>query len=185
MHVCARRWIDRVPGHYFESMTTIRRIRPGDGAMLRDVRLRALQTDPDAFGSSYEQESGRTEEQWERRAERAAGGKRQYLSVAEDDSRFVGLAGAYQPEEAPEIRELYGMWVAPDNRASGIGGRLVAAVEDWSVQSGAREIRLWVVRANESARRLYLRAGFKETADTQPLPSNPELIQVRMALSLR
>jgi len=35
---------------------TVRRIRPGDGALLREVRLRALVSGPDAFGSTYERE---------------------------------------------------------------------------------------------------------------------------------
>src|SRR5690554_6595700 len=39
-------------------MAVVRRVRPEDTASLRDLRLRALQSDPDTFGSSYEIEIG-------------------------------------------------------------------------------------------------------------------------------
>lgn len=165
-------------------MAEVRRIRRGDGALLRDVRLRALRTDPAAFASSYDREVGRTEADWELRAERAAAGPAQYLVVADQDGRFVGMAGAYQPEADDGVRNLYGMWVSPDNRGEGIGARLVAAVEDWSMQHGAREIRLCVVETNTAAAGLYERSGFRATGETQPLPSDPNSIESRMVLPL-
>jgi predicted GNAT family acetyltransferase len=165
-------------------MAVLRRVRVGDGNMLRDVRLRALRSDPSAFGSTYEREVGLTDDDWESWAVRAADGPAQYLVVAEQDDRLVAMAGAYQPEGDANTRRLYGMWVSPDSRGMGIGGRLVAAVKQWSIQSGASEISLWVVKANETARRIYLKSGFYETEETQPLPSNPELIEVRMILPL-
>ena len=165
-------------------MTEVRRVRAGDGPMLRDVRLRALRADPSAFGSSYEREVSRTEEDWELRAVRAAEGRTQYLVVADHDGSFIGMAGAYQPEGDDEARELYGMWVSPDNRERGIGTQLVDALKDWSIQNGASEIRLWVVQANTSAVKLYQNSGFHATGKAQPLPSNPSLIEVRMVCSL-
>ena len=46
-------------------MSVLRRVRVGDGTMLRDVRLRALRSDPSAFGSTYEREVGLTDDDCE------------------------------------------------------------------------------------------------------------------------
>jgi GNAT superfamily N-acetyltransferase len=116
---------------------SLRRIRPGDGSRLRQVRLRALLADSEAFGSTYTSEVSRSSDEWEIRATRAAVGETQLLVVAESsetNGEFVGMAGAYQPDDDLTIRELYGMWVAPEARSRGIGLELVEAVKEWSVR---------------------------------------------------
>lgn len=70
-------------------MPLVRRIRTGDGPLLRDVRLLALQTDPDAFGSSYQREVDRSDDQWEDRAARAATSDDQFLDVGSHDLRHT------------------------------------------------------------------------------------------------
>ena len=50
--------------------------------------------------------------------------------------------------------------VAPGREGSGVGGRLLAAAEDWARGHGCRYITLGVFPANERARRLYERHGF-------------------------
>jgi ribosomal protein S18 acetylase RimI-like enzyme len=165
-------------------MQSIRRIRPGDGPAFRDLRLRALRTDPDAFGSSYEREMNRPVDAWERRAAYGSNGYEQCLFVAESGGVFVGMAGAFTSSDEPPVRQLFGMWVAPEARSAGIGARLLEAVLAWSIESGAEEMRLWVVKDNQVAYRLYERAGFEETGLSQPLPSNPSLTETQMSQRL-
>ena len=45
---------------------TIRRADVGDTAIVRALRLRAVHDAPDAFGSTYERELARTDEDWRR-----------------------------------------------------------------------------------------------------------------------
>ncbi|NUR84004.1 MAG: GNAT family N-acetyltransferase, partial [Nonomuraea sp.] len=40
---------------------------PDEGERLKEVRLRALQESPDAFGSSYAREIGFSEDEWTKR----------------------------------------------------------------------------------------------------------------------
>lgn len=87
-------------------MPAVRRIRPTDGAQLREVRLRALRSDPDAFGSSYLREVGRPSEAWETRAQESSVGRHQCVFVAETQSGFVGMAGAYTRDEEPVVPSL-------------------------------------------------------------------------------
>lgn len=165
-------------------MHLIRRVRPSDGPVLRAVRLRALRSDPDAFGSSYQREVDRPSESWTKRAAESSVGDDQCLFVAETHAGLVGMVGAYTPEDDPLARYLFGMWVAPEARSIGIGYRLVEAITRWSIEGGAREVRLWVVAGNLAALRLYERAGFVKTGATQPLSSNPSLTEVLMRLHL-
>ena len=165
-------------------MMTVRRIRSGDGASLREVRLRALDSDPDAFGSTYELEVSRTEDEWEKRAQSSAAGPDNFIVVGEAGPGFLGMAGAFSRAETPGVRNLYGMWVAPEARESGVGERLVGEIVGWGEDVGAAEVRLWVVESNLAAVRLYEKAGFTPTGETQALPSNPELVEMRMRITL-
>ena len=152
--------------------------------MLKEIRLRALLTDPDAFGSSYQREATSIDEEWEMRAVRAAEGDAQFLALAESNGEIVGMVGSYQPDDRPSTRELYGMWVAPEFRSTGISSLLVAAVTQWGIQAEAEGIDLWVVVDNRRARGLYLTAGFVDTGLSKPLQSNHSLTETRMVMEL-
>ena len=53
-------------------LTVVRRISPDDAELLRVVRLRALETDPLSFGSTYEREAAYPDERWREWAEARA-----------------------------------------------------------------------------------------------------------------
>lgn len=165
-------------------MPRVRRVRPEDGEALRELRLQALLSDPDAFGSNYEAEATAPSDKWEKLAVSASTGQSQFIAVAESHGRLVGMAGAYQPDDAPDVRGLWGMWVSPEARRQGIGVELVEAVKAWSEGSGARRLVLWVVDSNKPAVTLYRSFGFRETGETQPLPSNTELTEIELAMWL-
>lgn len=166
------------------AVVTIRRIRPDDGPGLREVRLRALQTDPDAFAATHTQTVPRADEEWVRIAAGAASGGEEVIFVAETEKGFVGLIGAFTRPEEPATRHLYSMWVAPEARGSRLGLGLVEAILDWSRTAGADVVKLWVVESNTPAVNLYKEVGFEPTGEAQPLPSNPALTDTRMRLAL-
>ncbi len=161
-----------------------RRIQPGDGPLLKDVRLQALLTDPDAFGASYEDDASHGDDHWEERAKAAALGSEKFIAFAEDGGRVVGMVGAYTPEDASHVRHLVSTWVAPEARGKGLGSELVDAVVGWARTAGASQVTLWVVDGNRRAVALYEEAGFVHTGEKQPLPSNPSLIEGLMSLGL-
>lgn len=161
-----------------------RRIRPGDGPLLRDVRLRALLTDPDAFGSSYERDAAHGDDHWEERAKGAAAGNEQFIAFAVDEGRVVGMVGAYTPDDSSDVRHLVSTWVAPEARGKGLGPELVGSAIEWARTAGASKVTLWVVDGNRPAIDVYEGAGFAPTGEKQPLPSNPSLIESLMSLSL-
>lgn len=160
-------------------MTVIRRITVDDVDTYREVRLRALQDSPSAFGSTYDAERARTPEQWAERVALAASGTGRAIFLAFDDAVCVGLAGCVEDDLGAD-RQLVSMWVAPSHRGTGVAQRLVDAVLAWAESCGASRVGLWVTRGNDRARRCYERAGFSATGDVQPLPSDPAKEEIRM-----
>ena len=159
-------------------MVEVREIDAAGWRAMRDVRLEALRDAPQAFASTYEREVAFAEADWQRRI---AGGGNFLAHAPALTVAPVGIVGGFEPE--PGTIELVSLWVRPQARGHGVGEVLVAAVVDWSRVRRARRVHLWVTETNGNARRLYERCGFRPTAERQPLPSDPELIELGMQRS--
>jgi ribosomal protein S18 acetylase RimI-like enzyme len=154
----------------------VRRLEPGEVDLLRDVRLRALQDAPWAFGSTYARERERTPEDWARYAAQ----EESVIYVAIDGQAAVGMAGGFVPAAGAVM--LWGMWVAPEARGQRLARTLVDRVLRWARERGAAEVRL-VVTDDEraaSAAALYRTAGFVPTGEREPLESDPALETIVM-----
>src|SRR4051794_9229784 len=86
---------------------------PDDWARWRAVRLRSLQHDPDAFGSTYAGELAHSEAEWRARL---AAGMSVLASVAGAD---VGLGAGFI--DAPGALMVVAMWTDPSVRGRGVG----------------------------------------------------------------
>lgn len=162
----------------------VRRIRPGDGAALRAIRLQALRDTPSAFGSTFDHEVAFTDADWTDRASRGADGPDRATFLADAGEEVVGVAGGYRKEPGSAVVELVSMWVAPHARRKGVAAALVETVFDWAATTAATRVDLWVTCGNASAIALYTDLGFRETTDVQPLPSDPCKEELRMTLNL-
>jgi GNAT superfamily N-acetyltransferase len=162
----------------------VRRIAKDDAALLKRVRLAALEEAPSAFGSTHAAESNRPDAEWEQRAAAGSEGSDRTTFVAAVDNEVVGLVGGYREEPSSATVELVSMWVAPHARKRGVGAALVDAVIGWAAATNATTIGLWVTRGNTPAERLYNSKGFVTTGEIQPLPSDPSKDEARMELPL-
>ena len=164
----------------------IRKIRSTEGAQLRSIRLQAIADSPFAFGSTLADTEALTSEDWDKRAAGNAAGDAAIIYVAEDQGTWVGLAGGMlAPESGDHNVLLFSMWVNPAYRRQGLGRDLVSRIIEWSGMRGADRIELWVTHSNEAARELYRSCGFTASTETQPLPSDPALLEQRMVQDLR
>jgi ribosomal protein S18 acetylase RimI-like enzyme len=162
---------------------SVRRIEPGDGALLREVRLRALQHDPRSFASTYDREAAYTAEDWDGWARRhAAGGEEATFLAFDDEGAIAGLAGGFRSAEGSGTYTLFSMWVAPEHRRGGHGRRLVDTVAEWARDAGGQELNLLVTDLRAVA--LYERAGFVDDGRRQPLPSDPNVMETGMTRRL-
>jgi ribosomal protein S18 acetylase RimI-like enzyme len=149
----------------------IRCLPPDEWPAYRAFRLRALETDPDAFGETVTHALGMDEAAWRGRLDRSD----RAVIVAEDQTGLLGMAAGGPAEGYPGVAGLYGMWVAPEARGRGVGAALVEAVRSWAREMGYEAVGLGVTTTNASAIRLYERAGFVDTGERHPLRVGSEL----------
>ena len=148
-------------------------MRPEEWEALRDLRLRALESDPDAFGDTRERALADDDATWRRRADRPDGAA--FVAVT-DDGRFVGMANGGPAPGRSDAAGVYGMWVAPEARGQGLGAALLEAVEGWARSAGYDLIGLGVTTTNEAAIRLYASRGYVDLGERHPLRDGTDLV---------
>jgi ribosomal protein S18 acetylase RimI-like enzyme len=133
----------------------IRRLTRNDAAVYREIRLAALKTAPEAFGSTYAAETERTMEAFAQRLETST------VFAAYLGDRIVGMAGFRQQDGAKDAHkaDLWGCYVEPEARRRGVGDALIVAVLKHAT-GRVEQILLSVVSENRAARGLYERHDF-------------------------
>ena len=128
---------------------------PDDAGLYRDIRLEALRASPEAFGSTFETENAQPLNWFFDRL-----GTTTVLG-AFSDMKLVAMAGfaIQQGQKRTHKGLLWGMYVRPVARGTGVGRRLIEAVLDVA-RRHVELIQLTVVQDNEQARRLYASLGF-------------------------
>jgi RimJ/RimL family protein N-acetyltransferase len=144
----------------------IRALTPADAGEFQALRLRALRDAPEAFGSTYEEEVDTPIATIEARLDAGESARSSFvLGVRrEPDGALVGLAACFRQSAHKERHRAIvgGMYVAPEARGQGAGGRLLDAVvaraREWV---GLEQLTLTVVPESLAARGLYLSRGFR------------------------
>ena len=153
----------------------VTRIRAGQWRILKDVRLRALEEAPNAFGTTLSEGQERTDRDWQDMArDHATLSDRAYFMAYVGDNP-CGMAGCYRT--ASDIVMLTAMWVAPEFRGQKIGEQIVRAVIKWAREGGATMLEAWVSE-NNPTRFFYQKTGFEETRLTEPLRSDSKIQMV-------
>ena len=147
----------------------IREIHRDDWQALREVRLRALAADPDAFLETHATASTLPDERWQERSTPDDAGS---AFVVEREGSFDGMVGCFVADD-PATVFLVGMWIAPHLRGTGVAAKLVECVIAWARNHAARRVCLSVEGDNARAARLYEKCGFMETEDPPPFPYKP------------
>lgn len=152
-------------------------------AIFKEIRLRALQDAPMAFGSTYARESQFTEDEWKYRAARW-NGESGIGFLAFENSVACGIAGCFLGPDDRSRARLVSMWTAPSHRQRGVGRMLIDEVAAWARLRSVAFLDLFVVSSNQPAQHFYQRLGFVRTGRTQPYPHDPALIEYEMARAI-
>ncbi|KRT63839.1 MAG: GCN5-like protein N-acetyltransferase [Chloroflexi bacterium CSP1-4] len=142
----------------------VRRIAGHEGGLLRELRLASLREAPEAFGESLLEAESRDADEYTARARAGSAGDRRAWFVAEEGAPPSPIGLVLGRRRPPDTCLVFSMWVAPPARGSGVGRALLDAVEDWARAWGARDVVLWVFRANAGAITFYRRLGFRRVA---------------------
>ncbi|MGO3860190.1 MAG: GNAT family N-acetyltransferase [Neisseriaceae bacterium] len=134
----------------------IRRLGAADAHQFKALRLEGLQRHPEAFGAAYAVEAAQP-------IEHTAEWLSQALVWGGFDAQNVlkGIMGLHQ-EQSPKrqhVSTIWGVYVAPDCRGTGMAQGLLQAVVT-EARGVSCSIRLAVATDNEPAIRLYQQMGF-------------------------
>ena len=166
-------------------MARVERIGEDDWAAFREIRLRSLLDSPEAFGSTYGEESAGGEHAWrDWAAGRWRGGAAAVFVGRDAAGDIVGTATGAAYDAEPGVAHLYAMWVAPDARGAGVGRALLDAVETWARDEGHGRLVLQVTESNEGARNFYGSCGFADTGERTPLREGSDLLTWTLAKPL-
>jgi GNAT superfamily N-acetyltransferase len=112
----------------------IRRLGAADVELYRAVRLRSVREHPEAFLASFEEESARTTEEDRQRLADKEGRDDDLIFAAMQGEAPVGLIGVFRlsPHRAKGRHKamIWGMYVAPEARRTGLGRRLMQTAID-------------------------------------------------------
>ena len=150
----------------------VRRIKPDDWQLLRELRLASLRDAPEAFGQTHENALAIPDEEWRQMARATTSGDSRLWLLAFLDGADAGLVQARR--RAPDDCLIFSMWVAPAARRSGVGRLLIDTAADWARAWGADRLVLWVYGANEGAHRFYESIGFSVVPEGQDADSGKE-----------
>ncbi|KAG8933436.1 hypothetical protein FRC00_013244 [Tulasnella sp. 408] len=156
----------RIPSSY-----AIHQLKPDDATLFRALRLEALATSPDSFGSNVPREEAFPMEVWQERTARTAFAFELVTlpgSAPGDKStlheRAVGMVAYHwaEQEETP-LAHLVGLWVHPAHRGKDLGSALVEWVVEQVLPSGiaGSRLQLEVGGRNKGVISMYERLGFR------------------------
>ena len=140
-----------------QKLFRVRRLEAHDAAAYRDLRLEGLKSHPEAFSSSWDDESDKPDAWWAERLETST-----VFGGWIDNSPLLGVAG-FRAHAATKLRHkavLWGMYVRTEGRGTGLASCLVQRVIEHA-GSRVEEICLTVVASNIAGKRLYRAAGFE------------------------
>ncbi|MEO6412473.1 MAG: GNAT family N-acetyltransferase [Pedococcus sp.] len=147
---------------------TVRVLGEDEWEQYRSVRLSALEESPEAFVASADEERAFEEDLWRKRM------RRSQRLIAEQEGAPVGVASIGQARQDGEkdnekVAELFGLWVAPAARGTGVASQLVQAGADAARQQGRSHLAYWVGADNGRAVAFASGFGFRPTDSRRPM----------------
>jgi L-amino acid N-acyltransferase YncA len=145
---------------------TVRVLGESDWSLYRDVRLRALAESPGSFTASFAEESDRDEQFWRDRMTRS------HRLVAERGGVPQGIVSVGPFGDDPTGAEVFGLYVVPAARGSGVSWRLMEAAAVEAARDGYLQLYCWVGSDNGRAIGFATNFGFRSTDDRRPANSS-------------
>lgn len=163
------------------SEISVRPLGEEDWKQYRDTRLTALRESPEAFAATVDDEGAFDEDFWRLRMNRSA------RLLAERDANPLGIVSVGRSsDDTPRTSELFGLWVSPESRGSGVASALVRAGARLAREQGQTQLTYWVGSDNGRAVAFASGFGFRPTAERRAMrvKSEDDEDEVAMVLAL-
>ena len=139
----------------------IRQLESNDAVAYHFIRLEALQSNPNSFAASYEEESKQTAEKYKARF---ATPSNSFTFGAFEDDQIVGVVTLVRERllKLSHRASIVAMYTKSAKRGCGVGKALLnKAIEKAHLLEGVEQIYLTVVSTNVPGKKLYASHGFK------------------------
>jgi GNAT superfamily N-acetyltransferase len=134
----------------------IRRLRADEWPLLRDLRLRALGSDPASFWETEDEARAHDDSYWTAVAERLSIPDGSRFLVLQVDGAIIGTV--FGTRKAEHEYRVGGLWVFPASRGKGYGSLLVQQVVEWAKADPSSVVQLWCHVGPQTA--FYVKNGF-------------------------
>ena len=173
-------WSRRSGTEWIMTEITVRVLDESEWSVYRDVRLGALAESPGSFTATLAEEADRDEQFWRDRMTQS-----QRL-LAERGLLPQGIVSLGPYEQEPSAAEVFGLYVVPEARGTGVSWRLVEAAAALATQQAYLQLYYWVGTDNGRAVGFAKNFGFHTTDYRRPSRfSDPEPgEEIAMVLSL-
>jgi RimJ/RimL family protein N-acetyltransferase len=145
-------------------LAEIRQLTDADALAYHELRLRGLREHPEAFTSSFEEESRKPLDWAQKRLAHSPEAPYNFVLGALSDAGLIGIVGV-SVEPRAKIQHkgtVFGMYVAPEHAGRGVGQRLLTAcIQRARRIPGLEQLQLTVTEGNARAKTLYEKAGFR------------------------
>lgn len=139
----------------------LRQLVPEDASEYLAIRLIALQENPEAFGSSYEEEKNDSAQKYKNRFQSALDS---FTFGAFEQAKLIGTISLVK-ETNLKLRHranIVAVYVKPEIRGNGIGKKLmVRAIEKAKSLNEIEQLYLTVSTKNSAAQKVYKSIGFE------------------------
>lgn len=125
---------------------------------LRELYLKLLKIDPEAFADEYDEILSRSEQEWKSSLKKEGA-----TFVAVENNEYIGMGRINIYAESPSVPVLHKLGVLPDYRGRGIARKLIEARENWAREYGAQKIRLYVFADREKTIAFSKKNGYEIT----------------------
>jgi ribosomal protein S18 acetylase RimI-like enzyme len=158
----------------------IRVLGEDDWAEYKRARLAALRESPEAFAASASDEEALSDADWQERM------RRSIRLLAESDHTTVGVASvATGAGDEGHQADLFGLWVAPASRGTGVASELVRSAVRAAREQGMTHLSYWVTTDNGRAVAFASGFGFRPTDERRPTRlQGEETEEIQMVLPL-
>ena len=141
-----------------EKSISVRRVLDSEWEIYKQLRLKSLKSNPEAFGAKFDEAVLRPDTEWQKQTQNFATSKEAVNFIALYNENPVGLVSSYISDKA----EMFQMWVDSDVRGIGIGKQLVLNLKTWLKDIGETTLYATVYKDNTPALKLYQNLGFIE-----------------------
>jgi len=138
----------------------IKKVAVKNWEKFKEIRLEALKNNPEAFGSSYEEEVQRSDERW--RISLANKNKTVFLALDRKIPIAIATISYESMIKMNHLANIYSVYVKPEYRGRAISSKLIKSIlADVKKKKRIKKIKLNVVTTQLPAINLYKKFGFK------------------------